>query len=48
MNFKNLLNIYLQELNCTPKQLSKVSGLSQTVISRYRNGERIPLKTANN
>ena len=44
MNFKNLLNIYLQELNCTPKQLSKVSGLSQTVISRYRNGERIPLK----
>ena len=44
MNFKNLLNIYLQELNCTPKQLSKASGLSQTVISRYRNGERIPLK----
>lgn len=44
MDFKNLLNIYLQELNCTPKQLSKVSGLSQTVISRYRNGERIPLK----
>lgn len=46
MNFKNLLNIYLQELNCTPKQLSKVSGLSQTVISRYRNGERIPLKNS--
>lgn len=44
MDFKNLLNIYLQELNCTSKQLSKVSGLSQTVISRYRNGERIPLK----
>lgn len=46
MNFKNLLNIYLQELNCTPKQLSKASGLSQTVISRYRNGERIPLKNS--
>ncbi len=44
MNFKNILNKYLEELNCTPKQLSEESGISQTVISRYRKGERTPAK----
>ncbi len=42
MNFKDVLNKYLEELNCSQKRLSKESNLSETVISRYRNGERTP------
>ncbi len=44
MNFKDILNKYLEELDCTPKRLSEESGISQTVISRYRKGERTPIK----
>ncbi len=44
MNFKKVLNEYLQELNCSQKKLSEVSGLSETVISRYKSGERTPVK----
>lgn len=46
MNFKEILNKYLEKLNCTPKELSEESGLSQTVISRYRKGERTPIKNS--
>ena len=42
MNFKDVLNKYLEELNCSQKRLSKESNLSETVISRYRSGERTP------
>ena len=44
MNFKELLNKYLENLNCSSKKLSIKSGLSESVISRYRNGERTPIK----
>ena len=46
MNFKEVLNEYLKELNCSSKKLSNESGLSESVISRYRSGERIPLKNS--
>ena len=46
MNFKDVLNKYLEELNCSQKRLSKESNLSETVISRYRNGERTPRKNS--
>ena len=43
MKFKDILNIYLSELNCSAKELSNESGLSESVISRYRSGERTPI-----
>ena len=46
MNFKEVLNKYLQELNCSQKKLSEVSNLSETVISRYRSGNRTPIKNS--
>ena len=42
MNFNEKLNFYLNELNCSSKDLSNKSHISQAVISRYRNGERTP------
>ena len=44
MKFNEELNKYLKELNCSSKKLSTEAGLSQSVISRYRSGERTPLK----
>lgn len=46
MNFKEVLNEYLKELNCSSKKLSNESRLSESVISRYRSGERTPLKNS--
>lgn len=46
MNFKEVLNEYLKELNCSSKKLSNESGLSESVISRYRSGERTPVKNS--
>ena len=46
MNFKEVLNEYLKELNCSSKKLSNESGLSESVISRYRSGKRTPLKNS--
>ena len=46
MKFKEVLNKYLKELNCSSKKLSNESGLSESVISRYRNGERTPVKNS--
>ena len=43
MKFNEILNRYLKELNCSSKKLSTKSGLSESVISRYRSGERTPL-----
>lgn len=42
MKFCELLNEYMNTLGCTGKELSNLSGLSSSVISRYRNGEREP------
>ncbi len=46
MNFKEVLNKYLKELNCSSKKLSNESGISESVISRYRSGERTPVKNS--
>lgn len=46
MKFKEVLNKYLKELDCSSKKLSDESGLSESVISRYRSGERTPLKNS--
>ena len=46
MKFKEILNKYLKELDCSSKKLSNESGLSESVISRYRSGERTPLKNS--
>ena len=42
MNFKDILNNYIDVLDCTGKELSEYSGLSAATISRYRSGERVP------
>lgn len=46
MFFKDALNKNLKELNCSQKMLSKESDLSEAVISRYRSGERTPIKNS--
>lgn len=40
--FSEQLNAYMEELELSGKELSKRSGISQAVISRYRKGERYP------
>lgn len=42
MTFSEQLNAYISELNCTAKELTDVSGLSASVLSRYRTGGRVP------
>lgn len=42
MNFYEKLNQYIEKLNCTAKELSEASGLSEATLSRYRSGERVP------
>ena len=42
MSFKDILNEYIEKINCSSKELSNVSNISESVISRYRSGERTP------
>ncbi|WP_027422532.1 helix-turn-helix domain-containing protein [Lachnobacterium bovis] len=42
MEFKEQLKIYIKKLNCTAKELSIATNLSAAVISRYKNGLRVP------
>lgn len=42
MDFCEQLNKYIEQLECSSKELVISSGLSSTVISRYRSGERTP------
>ena len=42
MDFKKLLDDYMQQLDCTAKDLAESSGLSAATISRYRSGNRVP------
>ena len=42
MSFSEQLNNYIKQFECSSQELSNTSGLSSTVISRYRNGERTP------
>lgn len=42
MTFQELLIDYLTQLDCTAKELAAASGLSASVISRYRSGSHSP------
>lgn len=42
MRFSELLAQYMNILNCTGKELAELSHISSSVISRYKNGERVP------
>lgn len=42
MLFYEQLNQYMEKLACTGKELAQQSDVSETVISRYRKGERAP------
>ena len=42
MNFQEQLNMYMEKLHCTGRELAAESGVSETIISRYRKGDRIP------
>ena len=42
MNFHDILNQYIEQLDCTAKDLANASGLSAAALSRYRTGERMP------
>ena len=42
MQFNEKLNEYIEELQCSAKELAEASQLSAAVISRYRTGERLP------
>lgn len=42
MSFEKKLNDYIEILDCTSKKLADSANLSTSLISRYRNGERVP------
>ena len=42
MSFQECLNKYITQIQCNGRELARNSGISETVISRYRNGERAP------
>ena len=42
MEFYQLIDSYINELGCSAKELANASGISTSVISRYRTGERTP------
>ena len=42
MGFADVLKLYLDKTKCTAKELSAVSGISASALSRYRSGQRIP------
>ncbi len=44
MKFKDYLQKDLERIGCSLSELSKASGLSSAVLSRYRSGERAPRK----
>ena len=42
MEFHVLLNQYIEETGCTARELAAKSGLSDSALSRYRSGQRVP------
>ncbi len=48
MKFSEQLNLYIDEIGCTAKELADESGISASAISRYRAGERVPAADGKN
>lgn len=44
--FRNVFQDYINRLGCSSKELSLACDLSPVVISRYRSGDRTPLKNS--
>ena len=44
--FQNIFSEYIDRLECSSKDLSSICELSPVVISRYRSGDRTPLKNS--
>ena len=42
MSFHECLNDYIVKIRCSGKELARNSDISETVLSRYRKGERVP------
>lgn len=42
MEFKDVLNRYMERTGCSARDLPERSGLSTATISRYRSGDRVP------
>ena len=42
MKFSEALQMYMDQLDCTAKELCSLSGISAASFSRYKNGERAP------
>ena len=42
MKFNEILNKYMNLIGCTSKELSIDANLSESIVSRYRNGLRVP------
>jgi transcriptional regulator with XRE-family HTH domain len=42
VTFQEQLNLYIEELSCSGRELAQNSGISETILSRYRKGERLP------
>lgn len=42
MEFCNLLNQYMEKLDCTAREFAQATGLSPASLSRYRAGDRVP------
>ena len=48
MEFSKKLNEYIEQINCTSKELADASNISSALISKYRSGSRKPsLKSGN-
>ena len=42
--FGETLNKYMELVKCSGKKLSEYTGISESTVSRYRSGERVPSK----
>ena len=42
MKFSEKLNVYMDQLFCSARELGNLSGISGATISRYKSGERVP------
>ena len=45
MKFCDVLNKYLNLIGCSSKDLANAAGLSESIVSRYKNGTRVPIST---